>query len=64
MKIGADSIQFFAFLGAVGGYMLGNYDKLAAAACSLTLLAYTLWKWYKRAQKEHEEPAKPTISPP
>lgn len=50
MRHHADSAQIIAALGSFGGFILGNFDRLAASACALAGLGYTLWKWRKEAK--------------
>lgn len=45
-----DSAQILAALGSVGGFVLANFDRLAAASCALIGAAYTLWKWHRDAK--------------
>lgn len=40
-----DSAQLLAAIGSTGGFILANFDRLAATACALVGLVYTLWKW-------------------
>ncbi len=45
-----DSAQIIAALGSVGGFVLANFDRIAAALCALAGTAYTLWKWHRDAK--------------
>ncbi|HTJ77672.1 MAG TPA: hypothetical protein VL357_01630 [Rariglobus sp.] len=47
-----DSAQLLALLGASGGYVIGHYDQILAAACAAAGLFYTLWKWKKEASSK------------
>jgi hypothetical protein len=44
-----DSTQIIAAVGASGGFVLANFDRIAAALCALAGLGYTLWKWRREA---------------
>lgn len=45
-----DSAQVIAAAGTAGGFILANFDRIAAAACALAGLGYTLWKWHREAK--------------
>lgn len=47
-----DSAQILATIGSVLGFVVANFDRLAASACALAGLGYTLWKWRKEARAE------------
>lgn len=54
-----DSAQIIAALGSFGGFALANFDRIAAAACALAGLGYTIWKWRKEARSEAAAPTPP-----
>ncbi len=45
-----DSAQVLSAIGAALGFALANFDRVAAAACAVGGLAYTLWKWRREAR--------------
>lgn len=51
-----DSAHIIAALGSVGGFVLANFDRIAAALCALGGLAYTLWKWHREAHARRNKP--------
>lgn len=50
MNLRIDSAQIIAFAGSAGGFILANFDRIAAAACAIAGTAYTLWKWHRDAK--------------
>lgn len=51
-----DSAQIIAAIGSGGGFLLANFDRLAATLCALVGVAYTLWKWRKEARTKTRAP--------
>lgn len=51
-----DSAQILAALGTTGGFVLANFDRIAASLCALAGLAYTLWKWRREARARADAP--------
>lgn len=56
MRPHLDSAQIFAVIGSAAGFALANFDRLAATACALAGLGYTLWKWRKEARRSPRAP--------
>jgi hypothetical protein len=52
-----DSVQIVAAIGSAAGYIAANYDRIAATACALAGLGYTLWRWRAAAKKAEREAA-------
>ena len=50
MNLRIDSAQAIAAIGSAGGFLLANFDRIAAAACALAGMGYTLWKWHRDAK--------------
>ena len=51
-----DSAQIFALIGASGGFILANFDRIAATLCALAGLGYTIWKWRREARAKTKAP--------
>lgn len=51
----ADSAQYAALFGTVGGWVLANYAPLCGAFCALVGAGYTIWKWRREIRKAHAE---------
>lgn len=51
-----DSAQLTAALGSALGFALANFDRIAAAACAVVGLVYTLWKWRREARTKTRAP--------
>lgn len=46
-----DSAQLSATLGAIGAFTLADAAHVAGLLCALIGAAYTLWKWWREAQR-------------
>lgn len=46
-----DSAQILAAVGSTAGFLLANFDRIAACACALVGIAYTIWKWRREAKR-------------
>lgn len=54
-----DSAQVLCTIGTLAGYLGAHYDRIAATACALVGIGYTIWKWRNDARaKAAAVPAK------
>lgn len=47
-----DSAQVSALLGTIGAFTLAEAAHVAGIFCALTGTAYTIWKWWREANKQ------------